>query len=398
MRSSTPPVRAVGALILLLAVAVIQLPLAGSSGSGSSGSGSDSTTSGSGKGGGGEIEPVFPGLELAASEERVRPGAIAQIKISVTEPKPIMTGGGRFAYSGFDSLDGIAVMSPDNDAFGAAVVRDGTLAVSVISEGGSFGMDPDYPVLTVAGHIPDITPMGRTFPFDGDAQSLQFADPAGVPYPILFAGGSITTARSISIDDVSPGSIDLPAGSVVTITGHGFTRNTRIRFNHCPLSAVRFIDSTRIDVVIGAAARMHGMRVRADDPDNTKSEYFSYQRTKRQGESLHPVLRDVVPLFPYRSAAASEVVLAGDEAGFAMQNLSPVAANAVVDLVAADGTLLSSVNVSLSTNKYIVREISEMFQVPYQASSVVRVRSDVPVEVMALSVDASGAVKPLAPR
>ena len=48
---------------------------------------------------------------------------------------------------------------------------------------------------------------------------------------------------------------------------------------------VRYLDSTRMQVVLGSAARMHGMRIRAENKDGAKTTYFSYQRTSRQGAS-----------------------------------------------------------------------------------------------------------------
>ena len=61
---------------------------------------------------------VFPGVSLKIANEQVPPGGIAQVKLFVTEPRPISTAGGRFGFDGFDSIEGVALMSPGGDAMG----------------------------------------------------------------------------------------------------------------------------------------------------------------------------------------------------------------------------------------------------------------------------------------
>ena len=110
-------------------------------------------------------------LSLAVSEESAPPGAIVQVKVSVTEPKPISTGRGRL--SGVGKVSGISLRSRLNDAYGVAVVDGSGLDVSVRSPASSFGTDLDYPVLTVAAQVPASMAIGSTSPVDLELGSLR---------------------------------------------------------------------------------------------------------------------------------------------------------------------------------------------------------------------------------
>src|SRR3954451_17004415 len=83
--------------------------------------------------GGGGIAGTFAGVSLSVSKEIAPPGSLAQMKVFITEPKPISTGTGSFTFSGYDSIFGINVMSPTYDAAGIALVRGNNLSLSVIS-------------------------------------------------------------------------------------------------------------------------------------------------------------------------------------------------------------------------------------------------------------------------
>src|SRR4051812_9083248 len=106
----------------------------------------------------------FAGVGLSVSDEFAPPGGIAQVKISVTEPKPISTGSMFSNFRGFDAFAGLAVMSPANDTYGGAQIRGSQIRFPVLSTTGSFGSDPDYPILTVAARIPATAPLNSVMP------------------------------------------------------------------------------------------------------------------------------------------------------------------------------------------------------------------------------------------
>jgi hypothetical protein len=343
-------------------------------------------------------QPPFAGVGLRVSREVAPPGGIAQIKVTFTEPKPISTGRMLFNFAGFDSFVGIALMSPANDTFGVAEVRGSQIRFAVRSTTGSFGTDPAYPILTIAAWVPATAPLGSAMPVTTADDAISLLGPDGAVYPTVIEDGWIMVERGISIDDVMPGSADLPAASVVTIVGRGFVPGTKVQFSDDLLSEVRFVDGTHMQVVLASAARMHGRRVRAQDPDGSKTTYFSYQRTSREGTSGFPTLENSVPLFPLRLVTSACVDIPGVSTALAVQNIGDAIAPVAVDLLAPNGQVLATTVTTVDPNRFKVSEISELFGIDYVASSSVCVRSAVPIQVMGIQVDPSGDTTPIAPR
>lgn len=167
------------------------------------------------------------GVSLSVSKETAPPGGMAQVKVYITEPKPISTGGGSFTFEAYESVEGIALMNELEDVTGVALVRGSQVAIRT-SPSATFGLDPDYPVLAVAGRVPADTPLGTKFPLSFNPATLQLADPAGNWYVIETKAGHLVAWPGVSIHDVNPGSAVVPRGGVVTLSGSGFDPRTEI--------------------------------------------------------------------------------------------------------------------------------------------------------------------------
>jgi hypothetical protein len=332
---------------------------------------------------------IVSGVSMKVSKETAPPGGMAQMKVYITEPKPISTGLGRFSFGAYAGIDGIALMSPGNDTVGVAVVNGTEMALSLVSPSATFGTDPEYPVLAVAGRIPVGTPIGIKFPLDFRPGTLSLRDASGIAYPTEIKPGHLVTAPGLSIHDVRPGSADLPAGAVVTILGSEFGPRTEVRFDEVKLAQVRYVDSGRIDVVLAQPAHMHGMAIKATNPDGSRSAYFSYQRTTRAGPSGHSVFANVVPVFPYRTTLAAAVTVAGAETGLALQNLETTDTTVVTELMLADGLRRVAV-LNVPSNQFVVKELSEIFG-PYVDAATVCIHAVTPVQVMGVALDAGNA-------
>jgi len=342
---------------------------------------------------------LFTGVSLTISREVVPPGGIAQIKVSVTEPQPISTGSVGLAFADFDGFAGIAAISPRNDTFGVAQINGSHLGFSLLSATSSLGTDSDYPILTIAAHIPSTAALGTVMPVSFAGTGIRFLSPTGSVYATAFKDGAVTVDRAISIDDVRPGSADIEAGSVVTIVGRGFTPTTKVRFDHVLLSSVRYIDATHMQVVVASAARMHGMRIRAENRDGSKTTYFSYQRTSRQGTTRFLPLQNAVPLFPLRLTTLGRVDVKTVPTAVAVQNIDNAVAPVAIDLLTPEGRVLATARINVQPDRYVVKELSELFGVAYVASTRVRVRSSaVPIQVMGIGVDAAGTATPIVPQ
>ena len=94
---------------------------------------------------------VIP-LGLKVMNEKVPPGGMLQLKLSVTEPKPILKGNQRVRYASafLGPVRGIHLFSPAGDVIGVAVLENGDAQVYFSSPLNSFGTNLDYPVLTIA--------------------------------------------------------------------------------------------------------------------------------------------------------------------------------------------------------------------------------------------------------
>ena len=346
----------------------------------------------------GAVQPTFAGVSLKIGNETVEPGGIVQVKLFVTEPKPISTAGGMLRIAGFSSFDGIALMSPAGDTLGVAVVTGTELTLSILSPSATFGTNPDYPVVTVTGRVAATIPMGATFPLEIDEASLQLTDASGAVYPTHANDGLLEIAPNVGIDDVTPGSAVVLEGGVVTIVGRGFRSSTRVKFKEMLLSDVVYVDSSHIQVTVAQPTRMHGQGIRIVNRDGAETNYFSYQRTARQGTSIHPTLRATVPIFSDTEYTDTFVDVDGATTGLALQNRQPVPALVAAELLDANGRLRAAGSVMVRPGRFVLAEISELFGVAYSPSQVVRVRALGPIQVMGVAVDAAGNATPIPPR
>src|SRR4051794_14109865 len=84
-------------------------------------------------------------ITLRVSSETAPAGGMAQMKVLMTSPKPITSGGMYMSLAdmSFESIDGIALFSDTGDVSGAAVVDGGKVNVQFTSPNGTFGTNAD---------------------------------------------------------------------------------------------------------------------------------------------------------------------------------------------------------------------------------------------------------------
>ena len=361
-----------------------------------------------------------PGLSLRISDEAAPAGSVVQIKVDVTEPKPISTGHGHIRPRGMAFIRGIVLMNEGQDTYGVAMVDGDGISFRIVSPSGTFGTPADYPILGIAGTVAS-APTGTTFLLTLDPSGLGFVDPAGTVYPTEIKNGTLTvTPGAISIGDVSPGSAVVPAGGVVHIYGANFTPSTRLQLSETTIAEQRFISSGQIDVVVAQTTHMHGLRIRARNDDKSgarsESEYFSYERTSAIGASGDPLFSKTVPLFapatytdavielPKRSAGKRRSVRPSRgsgpsvRAGFALQNLASSTAVVAIELLDAFGHPYAINTVSIGPDQHLVREIGEVFGF-VATPAALRIHSNIPIHLLGLAADPiTGDAIPLAPR
>lgn len=84
------------------------------------------------------------------------------------------------------------------------------------------------------------TIVGRTPPGAVGAVDVTFEGPTGTST----TAGAFTYLEALAVTDVSPGQVAAAGGTLLTIAGEGFTKDTLILFGDRPTNAVPLLDIT----------------------------------------------------------------------------------------------------------------------------------------------------------
>lgn len=336
-----------------------------------------------------EAQPL---LEARIPAEHVAPGGALQIKIEVTEPRPISTGGGSFSSWG-DELLGFAVNSPAGDAAAAAVVRSGLVRVRMVSPSASLGLDPDYPILTLTLPVPATAPIGAGTPLRFTGPLVLF-DELGRSYPVGVRDGEVTVVAGASIRNVTPGGGVVAAGGTVIVDGVGFDATSEVRLHEGVVSSTRVVNSTRLEATVAAPLEMHGRGVEVRSTlSGQRVTYVAYQRTQRLVRSAHPQFGVTEVAHAQRFVTAAVVPFAAPDAaqtfGVALQNSGSVAAAIALELVGESGQILGRLAATLPPVSHAVVSLAEVFGRSCVAACGVRLAASAPVQFMGLVADAA---------
>jgi IPT/TIG domain-containing protein len=323
----------------------------------------------------------------------VPPGGGGQIQVLLTSPRPILTGMMMmdFGAGAFDSIDGIALFSPTGDVSGAAVVNGNTVTARFFSPAGNFGTSLDYPLMTIAFTVPENATPGARIPLNLDPSSL-LLNLLGAT-PLEFKPGTLTIGGSLSIKNVVPGGGMLPAGTVVTIYGTGFTPKTKFRLKEVPAS-MQFVSASEIQFTLQAPVAMDGQMIQLENPDKSTATYYSYLRGRPVGHSSHALLAATVPLFSTKTFGHAILPpmlvpqLNSDYlAGVALQNPNQEAVDIHLEQFDNSNQPMGSTTVTLQSGTRIVREIGEFIGVKAQFGSYLSVTANKPVQILGLVVN-----------
>lgn len=347
---------------------------------------------------------AFTGLSLKIGDEIQPPGGVVQMKVFLTEPKPISTGKGKLALaqSVATDVENVSLISTAGDAVGAAVVHGTHVQLVCIVPSSSLGQNVDFPILTLTGRVSSTAAIGSSTQLAINPRNLVFLDPMGVPYPEEIKPGTLTIADNISITDVNPGSITVPAGGTIIIQGLNFVPTTTVLIKEANVSSIEYVSSTELHVTVSTAVTMQGREVTVTNPDGTFTTYYSFQRTTPVGKTASVLFRATLPVFAnmfWNSASFALPVDSGTTySGLALQNLQPAPVGVSVSLVAANGGTLGKRLVSLAPNTRLTKKMVELVSTPPPAGSSWLVRSNAPVQMLGLNGDDStGIVTPILP-
>lgn len=346
------------------------------------------------------------GFEVRVLEETVPPGGIAQMKVALTDPSPISSGGTGifFDSSVFGGIDGIAAFTPGGDVMGAAWVQGNKVNARFLSPQGNLGATLDYPIMTIAAEVKPGAPVGSKTVVTLDPSASFWSDLLGHAYVQIIKPGWLKVGGSISVRNVVPGGGMQPAGSIVRLDGLGFVSGTSVQVDGVSIASTRIVSPTEIDLTLGESADMHGKRIRVRNPDGSAGTYYSYLRASNLGASSRTLLASTVPIFStatLSTGAFSPTVFwpspSAQFNGIALQNSSPGTVSATIALLSAAGASLAQSTISLPSYTRYVRELSEVFGMLPPAGSSVRVSASAAIQMLALAGDDSAnTVQPMA--
>jgi hypothetical protein len=354
----------------------------------------------------GEPGVVFTGVGLTVRNETVPPGGMLQIKVEITEPKPILKGrqGLKFSSASLGAVQGVAAFSPKGDVSGVAVIRNGNAQVTFRSPLSTFGTSIDYPILTIAVPVLATATPGQKVNLTLDPSIALWLDPVSNTYPVELKSGVLTVGGTLSVSNVLPGSGPVPAGATIRIRGVGFLPTSIVTVNGSIVTTKRYLSANEIQITLGTTTNMTGRRIRVINhkPVSETATYYSYQRTAALGVSTHLLMAQSHPIFARASRAQSffRPVLSGSTfSGIALQNLRTTAVSVRLDLFSATNVLLASKTISLPANNRYTRDLAEIFPgVTPATGTILRVMAANPIQMLGLlGDDASGVVLPVEP-
>ncbi len=328
-------------------------------------------------------------FRLRVLDETAPAGSIVQMKVRLYEVTPISTLGSVFDADAavFATVEGIGIFATNGEVAGAAVI-DGTHVTMAYATTEPFTSDDD-PFLTVALRVRTDVAVGSRSQFTLDPLSLL----NGTVVRTMVSPGTVTVGGSVAISDVIPGDGWFPAGTVVSVRGVGFNSRSRLRVDDIAVGSVRVMSSTEIRFTLREAANMTAQRLRVDNPDDSRSIYYSHMRGIPAATSGRTLLSTTRPIFSgrRRSLATFGPIPAMNGAqygGLALQNPALTPAVVTIGLYAADGAFLHSSTRWLEKGTQVALELSELLDgVAPPPGAFVRVTSSLPIQVFGLLCD-----------
>ena len=373
-----------GCLAILLLLTGLPVPVSAAKGGG-----------GGGGGGGG----ATTGLSLKIRDEIAPPGGVVQMKLEVTEPRPIVRGTVSLSYdeSMIDSFLGIAVFSPNGDAGATASWKNGVLHMEFNSPNQDLGMS-DYPIVTFAVRLKPTAVPGSVSFFNLDLSQSALIDLFGNPYPAEIKPAMITVGGTLSVHNVFPGGGLAAAGTPITITGSGFDSKTSLNISTDAKYTFRVISPTEIRVIPQSAVDLTSSRIVVKNSNETTT-YYSYLRpavAPALGDSAVTQVKPLPPTATLREALIGFGSIDAGTVGIGLENPSAAAAAVTADLYDPLGNFIATSAIQVPAWSIRSVDLAAAFPGLPVKPAVVRVKSTTPIQAMGLSEQLStGQVVPL---
>jgi hypothetical protein len=351
--------------------------------------------------------PKYKGLWLEVSQDVSPAGGVAQIHLSLTEPKPIIRTKlwMQFDDSLIEEIEGVSIFSESGDAFGTAVRSGNKLLIESAAPDGKYGMTFWQPIVSLSVRLRKNATPGASAKFQVLPES-EFYKASGERWTVESnTPGGFTVDGGVSLDEVVPSGGLVKAGQTIRILGRGFTEATEVEFYGVDEFEKHFVSSTEIQLVPEYDVQLDQKMISLVSEDHAAKRVLPVLRGVTGTQSRYDNLSAMTPLFSpwtYQSAKVELPADLGEEnhfAGVALQNpgQDPVAVG--ISVVSAGGELLFGTKAYLKPQELLVRDLDELFwgrAVP--AGATLLVESDGPVQLMGLSGNrAEALILPLIP-
>lgn len=331
-------------------------------------------------------------VRLRIEDERVPPAGVVQMKAERYEVTPISGGRPRFSFDPalFEEFAGFGMFAPTGELAGAAVVDANRADISYVTTRTAPG---DLPLLTVALRVREDAARGSRASFTLDPSTTWSLN--GRTVDTRVEAGEVTVGGSLAVASVVPGQGYFPAGTVVSVRGMGFNKQTRLRVEDTEIGAVRTVSPTEMQFTLAEAADMTGKRLRIDNRDGSRVFYYSYTYGIPAAVSSRPLLATTVPIFSGKvrsvaTFAAWPATTGSQYVALALLNPNLAGAEVTIAVYSPAGALLDWSSVSLNEGHRLALEVSELLDgVAPPAGSSVRVTSSLPIHAFRLLCDES---------
>src|ERR1700682_3219021 len=189
-------------------------------------------------------------ITLQVSQETTPPSGFAQFKVTLTSPHLVSSGtiAMNFDAAVFGNIANLMVFSATGDAIGFANVNGQHLDVHFSSPSAAIGQMPNLPVLVVSIPVLAGVKPGTTTSVSLDASASPWNDSQGNPYTVQTTPANFTVGGTLSVASVIPGGGLLPAGTVLQVSGTGFTATTAVSVDGVSISSMVVISPEKINL------------------------------------------------------------------------------------------------------------------------------------------------------
>jgi len=206
----------------------------------------------------------------------VAPGGTAQMIVTLASPVNITQGRLKVDLDAgvFGSITAVQVFSASGDQQGAAQLQGLHAEVLFGAESGNIGVIPGFPILQITASVLPSAPMGTVGAVTLTANSM-WREASGDRYAVTFESPGVTVGPGMSIQRIDPGGGQLAAGTVVTISGQGFTPSTVLQLDGVPWKDFEVVSPEQATVTLAGATDLTGKLFQLSDAGGLSTRYYS---------------------------------------------------------------------------------------------------------------------------